>query len=376
MFRNANETTIKLHQACTQQDLEKVNNIIRVDKEKIDVKQLDEMKTLLKTVGPIRIFASLEKLQEKMTNDPLEEIVKLLCEIGVDLHQKDYRSNGRTALHLVCHGTKGTNNGSVPKVHANPRIVEILLEHGAFVHAKDSNGDTPLHIACGRGNLEVVQTLLQHHADVNASADKTRTPLHHACWYGHGTAEIVQILLDHGASVHAKDCYGNTPLHDACGSGKLEVVQTLIQRHADVHDTGETSKTPLHIACTGGHLEVVQELLKYKPKINAICKEDGRIEMTTLMCAALMGDFEIVEELLKHGADINFSDPKYGSALHLAIEFEYYQIVNILLKNGCNTKVRAKLTKDNDDLLGYTPFEVALDMKSIKVFKIIAFHET
>ena len=53
------------------------------------------------------------------------------------------------------------------------------------------------------------------------------------------------------------------------------------------------------------------------------------------------------------------------------------QIVKILLKNGCNTKVRAKLTYDDDfDLPDCTPFEMALDMKSINIVKMIAFHET
>ena len=41
---------------------------------------------------------------------------------------------------------------------------------------------------------------------------------------------------------------------------------------------------------------------------------------------------------MKHGAEINFSDPKYGSAMHLALELENVHIVRILLKNGCNTK--------------------------------------
>ena len=58
MFGNANETTIKLDQACRWGDLKKVQNIIRVDKEKIDVKQLDEMKTLLKTLGLCLYFKS------------------------------------------------------------------------------------------------------------------------------------------------------------------------------------------------------------------------------------------------------------------------------------------------------------------------------
>ena len=301
MFWNANETTMKLHDACRFQDLKKVNNILRNNKEKIDVKQLDEMKTLLYTVGPIKMFPSLEKLQEEMKNDPQVEIVKILCEIGVDLHQKD--DFGETALHMVCRGSKGTHNGYRTKFHANPRIVAILLEHGA--------------------------------------------------------------------SVDAKDDFGHTPLHDACASGNLEVVQTLIQHNADVHATHEDQDTPLHAACWSGNLETVQELLKYKPNVNAITKREGR--MTPLKCAVQIGSMEIVEELLKHGADINFSDPRYGSAMHLAMTNE--NMIKMLLKNGCNT-TRAELTYEGDDLPECTPFEMALDMKSIDIVKMIAFHET
>ena len=262
------------------------------------------MKTLLKTLGTTEMFGSMERLQKEMKNDPQVEIVKMLCEIGVDLHQKT--SYGRTALHMVCRGTKAISSGRVVKCHAaNPRIVDILLEHGA--------------------------------------------------------------------SVHEKDIHGCTPLHYACLSGNLEILRTLIQQNADVHASNGVRETPLHKACMGGHLEVVQELLKHKPDINAVANRYSF--MTPFMLAALHGHFEIVEELLKHGADIYFSDPKYGSALHLATEFEYENILKTLLNNGCNTKVRAKLIYD-DDLRECTAFEMALDMKSINIVKMIAFHET
>ena len=339
MVWSANKNTIKFHRACKDLDLETLHNLLRFDKEKIDVKQLDEMKTLLETVGPIKMFSSMEQLQENMENDPQVKIVKMLCETDVDLHQKDL--NGSTALHMACRGTKGTSSGSVLKFHANPRIVDILLEHGASVHAKDMHGHTPLHKACGSGNSDVVKTLIQHHADV-----------------------------------HAKDHYGNTPLHKACERGNLEVVQTLIHHHADLHAMDESWETPLHKACWEGHLEIVKELLKYKPNINAICKGDERIKMTPLMSAAINGYFEIVEELTKHGAEINFSDPRYGSAMHLAITIEHELIVRTLLKNGCNINFRAKLTCEDDYLPDCTAFELALGMKSIDIVKMIAYHET
>ena len=348
-----------------------INKLQRIGKEKNAVKQLDKEETLLLTVRTWLVFDSMEELKEALENDTGEEVVKLLCEIGVDL-EKDH--DGKTALHLAIRGNKMIIGSD--EFHENPRIVKILLEHGASVHAKDDYGHAPLHKACGNGNLEIVQALIQHNADVNVLDDMRRTPLHHACW--DETAEIVQILLDHGASVHAKDCYGNTPLHKACGSGNLEAVQSLIKHHADVHAISDTSKTPLHKACMGGHLEIVQELLKHKPKINAITKR-GK-EMTPLMFAVQNGSIEIVEELLKHGADTNICDPKFGSALHLAMdyyEYEHEQIVLTLLKNGCNTKDRAKLTYDHDyDLPDCTPLEMALDMESIHIVKMIAFYET
>ena len=259
------------------------------------------MSTLLTTVSFIKNFPSSKELKETIEKDAGVELVKLLCEIGIDLEQNGH--DGKTALHMaICSNTM--IHGSY-KIHTNQKIVKILLEYGASLHAKDSYGNTPLHAACCRGNLEVVQALIQY--------------------------------------------------------------------HADVHATNNVHETPLHKACKVGHLEVVQELLKYEPNINAVRKGD---EMTPLMSAALSGHFEIVEELLKNGADINFNDPKYGSALHLSMEYEHERVVITLLKNGCNANVRAKLTWQDVHLPDCTPFELALDKKSIDIVKIIAYHET
>ena len=155
-FMGSNETTIKFHKACIDEDLKTIKGLLK-NKENINVRQLDQMGTLLRIVSLAKTFPSLEELKEAMEKHPGEEIVKVLCEIGVDLHQKD--DYGQTALHMVCRGTKVTF-GSGLKCHANPTIVEILIEHGASVHAKDDLGHTPLHDACARsGNLEIVQTL-------------------------------------------------------------------------------------------------------------------------------------------------------------------------------------------------------------------------
>ena len=128
-------------------------------------------------------------------------------------------------------------------------------------------------------------------------------------------------------------------------------------------------------AVQNGDSGIVQLLLRIGVNVN---QKDRFYGIRPLHCAcAAWGNLAIAKILLDNGADINATDEYFNrTALHFAVSNKKTSITKLLLKNGCNTKVRAKLTKDNDNLLGYIPFEVALDMKSIKAFKIIAFHET
>ena len=56
--------------------------------------------------------------------------------------------------------------------------VEILLNAGANVHARDDGGLIPLHNACSFGHAEVVSLLLRAGADPNARDNWSYTPLH------------------------------------------------------------------------------------------------------------------------------------------------------------------------------------------------------
>ena len=57
---------------------------------------------------------------------------------------------------------------AVASPYENVARVRELLEKGANVNAKDSNGDTPLHKAACRGYARVARLLIEHGADVNA----------------------------------------------------------------------------------------------------------------------------------------------------------------------------------------------------------------
>ena len=63
-------------------------------------------------------------------------------------------------------------------------MLNVLLYAGGDVKVKDSNGATPLHIACLNGHLSCARALLDRDADPNARNLAESTPLHDAASAG------------------------------------------------------------------------------------------------------------------------------------------------------------------------------------------------
>ena len=111
---------------------------------------------------------------------------------GVDVDVDDYSwgSWGETPLQLAAR-------------YSHNEIVELLIDNGADVNAKDVNGNTPLHLAALFGRKEVVELLIANGAAVNVKGGNLGgMPLHHAAFEGH--KEIVELLLAKSADVNAK----------------------------------------------------------------------------------------------------------------------------------------------------------------------------
>jgi ankyrin repeat protein len=114
-------------------------------------------------------------------------------------------------------------------------MVELLLEKGTPVNAKDGYGKTLLHWAARSANVNVLKLLLAKGAEVNTKDKKGRTPLHEAAVaqpFPAHNGDALTPLIVRGADVNAKDFEGNTPLRLAAKANFKEVVKLLKKQGA------------------------------------------------------------------------------------------------------------------------------------------------
>jgi hypothetical protein len=74
--------------------------------------------------------------------------------------------------------------------------LRILLEEGKSFDACNRNGESILHLACRRGNLETVRfLLLEAGVDANVQDDMGRTALHDVCWRPTPNTDMMALLI-------------------------------------------------------------------------------------------------------------------------------------------------------------------------------------
>jgi len=93
-------------------------------------------------------------------------------------------------------------------------LIRKLYEDGNNLQSCNRFGESIVHAAARRGNLEVLMVLKElAGVSLHVACQQGRTPLHDACWTGHPDFSVIRYLLeDFPASLYLTDCRGFTPL--------------------------------------------------------------------------------------------------------------------------------------------------------------------
>lgn len=109
-------------------------------------------------------------------------------------------------------------------------IKALLNKEPSLLNAFNSDGWTPLHLACYFGQMDSAKLLLSLGADVHIKAKNSNEnmPLHAAV--ANKQIQAVDLLLTKGANVNAKQSGGWTSLHEASLLGDENMIKLLIEK--------------------------------------------------------------------------------------------------------------------------------------------------
>ena len=221
-------------------------------------------------------------------------------------------------------------------------VVILLSILEADANSSDSEGRTPLIIACGYGNIRIATLLLQAHANVNQQDKTGATALMFACYSETPHNDLVRLLIQSGADISIKGEQQRTALMDAAERGHTSIVQYLLDEGAPVNTQDVDGITSLMLASEFGHSEVVRVLLNYGADVNILAKNPST---TALALASSLQRTVCVDLLLAGGADPNLCGREHSPLISACIITDQPMdptILDKLLSAGANPNIQAE----------------------------------
>ena len=230
----------------------------------------------------------------------------------------------------------------------SPEAVQLLLDSGANVNAKNQFANTALTLAADQP--EKARLLIEKGADVNATTKMGRTPVMIAA-HCDGCSATVKLLLDKGADPKAIDGRKRTAILEAANADDLDSLKLLLAKGVDADIADADGFTPLMWTATNCNLEATKLLMGRKANVNAANLGNGEVKfgkiqlihLTPLMLGSTFCGTDLVKTLLDAGAKVNEADGRGMTPLMFAVSSETQRVpvARMLLAAGADVNARS-----------------------------------
>lgn len=324
-----------IHEAIHKGGVEAVDFLIK--EARIDLTRPDNE-------GKTPVAKVLELVLEENAYEKGVEILEAFQKNGMDINMT-VDSEGLRIIHVAA--LSGREN-----------FIDLLLEKGADIEARDALGLTPFLLVSSRGMKENVKLLLKKGVDIMAEDFLGKTASQVAEQFGHKKIARHLNHLEEKAMIAHRDLQnkkkgavvdlekeilnstnekGLSLLHVAAINGLSGSVRALARQGVlmNVREKGR-GLTPLHAAIysyiqSGKNLEVIIVLLKNGADVDVATIKGG---WAPLHIAAFAGKMELVEVLFRAGADLTLKNSEEMNAYQLARSREHHEVADFLEKHG------------------------------------------
>ncbi|KXH52550.1 hypothetical protein CSIM01_09131 [Colletotrichum simmondsii] len=262
-------------------------------------------------------------------------IVQLLIDNGADLEAKD--NWGCTPLHNLAMASAEVDHSAV---------IRVLLRAGGNVNCRDNNGATPMAKACSRGNSFAISALMDQSPDVLFKDHKRRNVLHYLFSSrdtdGRDSCRpaLFTKLTQTGVKPSEVDMFGCSALHLSTHNKYMTAL--LLNGTVQIQDerpipwsTLFMDQDAVNAACLATAFRLYRRKLSTERFRRLLNLED--IGSRNPLCfAAFRGQIQVMENILSLGIPIDFEGCPEGSALMAASSAGNLESVIYLVRHGAS----------------------------------------
>lgn len=279
-----------------------------------------------------------------MSNAP-SNVLELLVKAGANVNERN--KQGVTPIEIA-----------IEQEHAEQ--VAFFAKTNADIFAEDMDGNSPLSKALDRPTPDMLKMLVGKE-NINAKDSSGNTALHIAIQKDAPIAYI-KYLIDAGSDVNARNKNGDSVLFIAAEKNRRDAGDLLIEKDADIFATNVQNNSPLRIALTRGG--EIQDWMITSKTLNTT---DGSGN-TPLHYAAEWQLNNAIINLIQKGAKVTAENANGESALFSAVKSDNPQTIQILVDYGAVVDSKDNHARDN---LGNTPLHAAVKWNALRAAKTL-----